>query len=113
MQRPTLFLTVGLPGTGKTAAARRIEAEHNALRLTSSALSHCGATAVPQYRNASGGPARVQRKRRNPRAAMRAAMGDQSTTRPRPNRVTKPFCLALVGQMSDFGGDHGVTRPLR
>jgi len=34
MQRPTLFLTVGLPGTGKTTAARRIEAEHNALRLT-------------------------------------------------------------------------------
>ncbi|HEY7625222.1 MAG TPA: ATP-binding protein [Candidatus Limnocylindria bacterium] len=34
MQRPTLFLTVGLPGTGKTTAARRIEAEHHALRLT-------------------------------------------------------------------------------
>ena len=32
--RPTLFLTVGLPGTGKTTAARRIEAEHGALRLT-------------------------------------------------------------------------------
>ena len=31
---PTLFLTVGLPGTGKTTAARRIEAEHGALRLT-------------------------------------------------------------------------------
>lgn len=34
MQRPTLFLTIGLPGTGKTTAARRLEAEHNALRLT-------------------------------------------------------------------------------
>lgn len=33
-RRPTLFLTVGLPGTGKTTAARRIEAEHQALRLT-------------------------------------------------------------------------------
>jgi predicted kinase len=32
--RPTLFLTVGLPGTGKTTAARRIEAERGALRLT-------------------------------------------------------------------------------
>jgi predicted kinase len=34
MTHPTLFLTVGLPGTGKTTAARRIEVEHNALRLT-------------------------------------------------------------------------------
>ena len=34
MSRPTLFLTVGLPGTGKTTAARRIETEHGALRLT-------------------------------------------------------------------------------
>ena len=34
MDRPTLFLTVGLPGTGKTTAARRIELERGALRLT-------------------------------------------------------------------------------
>jgi predicted kinase len=34
MRQPTLFLTVGLPGTGKTTAARRIETEHKALRLT-------------------------------------------------------------------------------
>ena len=34
MRRPTLFLTVGLPGTGKTTAARRIEVEQQALRLT-------------------------------------------------------------------------------
>src|SRR5919107_3101710 len=34
MTRPTLFLTVGLPGTGKTTVARRIEAEQRALRLT-------------------------------------------------------------------------------
>jgi predicted kinase len=34
MKHPTLFLTVGLPGTGKTTAARRIELEHEALRLT-------------------------------------------------------------------------------
>src|SRR5687767_9037812 len=34
MDQPTLFLTVGLPGTGKTTAARRIEVEHGALRLT-------------------------------------------------------------------------------
>ena len=31
---PTLYLTVGLPGTGKTTAARRIEVEQHALRLT-------------------------------------------------------------------------------
>jgi predicted kinase len=30
----TLFLMVGLPGTGKTTAARQIEDEHRALRLT-------------------------------------------------------------------------------
>jgi predicted kinase len=34
MTQPTLFLTVGLPGTGKTTEARRIEVERNALRLT-------------------------------------------------------------------------------
>lgn len=34
MGRPTMFLTVGLPGTGKTTAARRIEVEERALRLT-------------------------------------------------------------------------------
>jgi predicted kinase len=32
--RPTLFLTVGLPCTGKTTVARRIETERGALRLT-------------------------------------------------------------------------------
>ena len=32
--RPTLYLMVGLPGTGKTTAAKRIESEHGALRLT-------------------------------------------------------------------------------
>ncbi len=32
--RPTLFLMVGLPGTGKTTGARRIEFEQRALRLT-------------------------------------------------------------------------------
>ncbi|MBW4700505.1 ATP-binding protein [Micromonospora sp. RL09-050-HVF-A] len=34
MEKPTLFLTVGLPCTGKTTAARRIEIERKALRLT-------------------------------------------------------------------------------
>jgi predicted kinase len=34
MGQPTLFLTVGLPGTGKTTAARRIEVEQQAFRLT-------------------------------------------------------------------------------
>jgi predicted kinase len=34
MRQPTLFLTVGLPGTGKTTAARRLEVDHHALRLT-------------------------------------------------------------------------------
>ena len=32
--RPILFLTVGLPGTGKTTEARRIEVDQHALRLT-------------------------------------------------------------------------------
>jgi len=32
--RSTLFLTVGLPGAGKTTEARRIEKENKALRLT-------------------------------------------------------------------------------
>lgn len=30
----TLHVTVGLPGSGKTTKARRLEAEHSALRLT-------------------------------------------------------------------------------
>lgn len=34
LMTPTLFLTVGLPGTGKTTEARRIEVENRALRLT-------------------------------------------------------------------------------
>ncbi|MCX5067482.1 ATP-binding protein [Micromonospora lupini] len=34
MSQPKLFLTVGLPCTGKTTAARRIESEQRALRLT-------------------------------------------------------------------------------
>ena len=34
MTRPTLFLTIGLPGCGKTTAARTFEVEHDALRLT-------------------------------------------------------------------------------
>src|SRR6478735_8077080 len=34
MNGPTLFLTVGLPGTGKTTTARRLEVEQRALRLT-------------------------------------------------------------------------------
>lgn len=34
MKQPILFLTVGLPGTGKTIAARRIEVDRGALRLT-------------------------------------------------------------------------------
>lgn len=34
MRPATLFLTVGLPGMGKTTAARRIEVEQDALRLT-------------------------------------------------------------------------------
>lgn len=34
MRPPRLYLTVGLPSTGKTTAARRIEIEHGALRLT-------------------------------------------------------------------------------
>jgi predicted kinase len=31
---PTLFIICGLPGSGKTRLARRLEAEHEALRLT-------------------------------------------------------------------------------
>lgn len=34
MSAPVLFLMVGLPGTGKTTLARRLEVERGALRLT-------------------------------------------------------------------------------
>ena len=34
MTRPTLFLTVGLPGAGKTTRARDLAATHRILRLT-------------------------------------------------------------------------------
>ena len=34
LPRPTLFLTVGLPGAGKTTRARELAAEHAILRLT-------------------------------------------------------------------------------
>ena len=32
--RPTLFLTVGLPGAGKTTHARELASKHSILRLT-------------------------------------------------------------------------------
>ena len=34
IRQSTLFLTVGLPGTGKTTAARRLETEQQTIRLT-------------------------------------------------------------------------------
>jgi len=34
IRRPTLFLICGLPGSGKTALARRLEQERGAVRLT-------------------------------------------------------------------------------
>ena len=34
MVQPTMFLTVGLPCTGKTTAARQLEIDHAAVRLT-------------------------------------------------------------------------------
>jgi len=34
MSRPTLFLTVGLPGAGKTTRAKALALEHSILRLT-------------------------------------------------------------------------------
>src|SRR5688572_15652348 len=34
MQKPILYLMVGLPGAGKTARAKEIETQHAALRLT-------------------------------------------------------------------------------
>jgi predicted kinase len=33
-RRPTLFVLVGLPGSGKTTLAKQLEREHDALRLT-------------------------------------------------------------------------------
>ena len=37
---PTLFLTCGLPGSGKTTVARHLEQEHAALRLTADEWLH-------------------------------------------------------------------------
>lgn len=34
MTKPTLYLTVGLPGSGKTTKAKQIEKDYRALRLT-------------------------------------------------------------------------------
>ena len=34
MNRPTLFIMVGLPGSGKTTLAKELELQHHALRLT-------------------------------------------------------------------------------
>ncbi len=34
MEKPILFLMVGLPGAGKTTKAKELEKEHNALRFT-------------------------------------------------------------------------------
>ncbi|GAA3205781.1 AAA family ATPase [Nonomuraea helvata] len=36
----TLFITCGLPGSGKTTLARRLEQEHSALRLTADEWLH-------------------------------------------------------------------------
>jgi predicted kinase len=33
-RRPTMYVLVGLPGTGKTTRARELEAEHHAVRLS-------------------------------------------------------------------------------
>ncbi|WP_433127136.1 AAA family ATPase [Micromonospora sp. CA-240977] len=51
-RRAKLFLTVGLPCTGKTTAARRIKVECNALRLTKD-----------EWVKGSTGP-RIRRRRR-------------------------------------------------
>lgn len=40
MGAPTLFITCGLPGSGKTTLARRLEAETPALRLTADEWLH-------------------------------------------------------------------------
>jgi predicted kinase len=39
-QRPSLYLTCGLPGSGKTTLARRLERERRALRLTGDEWLH-------------------------------------------------------------------------
>jgi predicted kinase len=68
--RPTLYLTCGLPGSGKTTLARRIEQEAPALRLTADDWLH---ELHPGISTAEGeaGPVRARVERLQWTAALR------------------------------------------
>jgi predicted kinase len=88
---PTLYLTCGLPGSGKTTLARRLEQEAPALRLTGDEWMH-GLYAGISTEEAETGPCRSRVERPQWAVALRAL---------------ELGCNVVV----DWGGDAAPARP--